>query len=70
MLEKILLVVEKYVVRTKVPTDELVIKGQSHIQRYLKGALYIKSASPGGPEGCRKIDAAKFRKMAAALIEK
>jgi hypothetical protein len=30
----------------------------------------MKSASPGGPEGCRKIDAAAFREMAAALIEK
>jgi hypothetical protein len=26
----------------------------------LKGALYMKSASPGGPEGYRKVGAAFF----------
>jgi hypothetical protein len=43
-----------------VSSQVYVIKSHTHIKRYLKCALYMKSASPGGLEGCRKIDAALF----------
>ena len=45
------------------------IKSQPLIQRYLKGAIYIKSASLGGAEGDRK-SRFRFSTLAASHYHK